>query len=107
MTITRKQSVLCSFAVGMILPCAIEFGGRYLDSVGVHKPPWWSTLFIYIWPTGVWLIGTSEDLRGYIGFTISVIANALLYALVAIVVGYLVKLIRDPYRDGWWPDNPR
>lgn len=83
MAVTGKKAVLISFVAGIIVPCMIEFGGRYLDSVGIHIPLWWSTVFIYIWPTSLWLIGTSKDLRSYVAFTISLIANGLLYALVA------------------------
>ncbi len=93
MAVTRKKAILFSFVAGIVVPCTIEFGGRYLDWVGIHRPLWWSTLFVYVWPTGLWLIGTSEDLRSYIAFTISVIANGLLYALIAFVVGYFITQI--------------
>ena len=106
MAVTRTRVVLFSFAAGIVVPCTIEFGGRYLASVGVHAPLWWSTVFIYIWPTGLWLIGTSEDLRSYIAFTISVIANGLLYAFFTFVVGYFIKLFRNPREDDGWPDAP-
>jgi hypothetical protein len=106
MVVTRKRAVLFSFVAGIVVPYSIEFGGRYLDSVGVHRSLWWSTLFIYIWPTGLWLIGTSGDLRGYLAFTISVIANSLLYALIALVVGYFIKLLRKPHEEDWWPGAP-
>ena len=107
MVVTHKRAVLFSFVAGIVAPCSIEFGGRYLDSVGVHRPLWWSTVFIYIWPTGLWLIGTSGDLRGYLAFTISVIANGLLYALIAVLVGCFIKLFRNPHEDDWWPGVPR
>lgn len=82
MAVTRKKAVVLSFVAGIIVPCVIEFGGRYLDldSAGIHGPLWWSTVVIYIWPTGLWLIETSVDLRSYVAFTISVVANGLLYA---------------------------
>lgn len=103
MVVTHKRAVLFSFVAGIVVPCSIEFGGRYLDSVGVHRPLWWSTVFIYIWPTGLWLIGTSENLRSYIAFTISVIANGLLYALIAFIVGYVIRLFKNTHEDHWWP----
>ncbi len=106
MAVTRKTAVLCSFVAGIIVPCAIEFGGRYFDSVGVHRPLWWSTVFTYIWPTGLWLIGTSEDLRSYIAFTISVVFNGLLYALIALLVGYFVSSFRKSRKDDWWSVAP-
>jgi len=106
MAVTRKTAVLCSFVAGIAVPCAIEFGGRFCDSVGVHRPLWWSTVFIYIWPTGLWLIGTSENLRSYVAFAISVIANGLLYALIALVVGYCIRLFRGPREHDWWPGAP-
>ena len=105
MAVTRKGAVLFSFVAGVGVPCSIEFGGRYLNAVG-HRPLWWRTVLVCVWPTGLWLVGTSEDLKSYIAFMISVIANGLLYALAAFVVGYLIGLFRNPHEDDWWPRAP-
>lgn len=99
MAMTRNRAVLVSFIAGIVVPCAIEFGGRCLDSLGVHPPLLWSAVFIYIWPTGLWLIGTSEDVRSYVAFALSIIANGLLYALIALVVASLVELFRTKNVD--------
>ncbi len=106
MAVTLKRAVFFSFVAGMVVPCAIELGGRYLDRIGVHKPMWLTSVFIYISPTGLWLIGTSNDLRSWVAFAVSVVANGLLYASIALVVGYLTRFVRTPDEDDWWPSAP-
>ena len=103
MTTTYIRALLFSFVAGIAVPCSIEFGGRYLNAMRGPTPLWLSTVFIYIWPTSLWLIGTSADLRSYIAFTISVVANGLLYGLITFVVCYLIKLFKNPHEDSWWP----
>ena len=95
MAAARTKLVLFAFLAGIVVPCAVEFGGRYLEKLGVRIPLSWSTVFIFIWPTGLWLIGTSDDWKSYLAFAISVLCNGFLYALIAFLICHFVQLFAE------------
>lgn len=109
MATIRKWAVALAFLAGIGVPLLIEFGGRILHAAGmVNSPGWWSTVFMWLWPTALWLIGTSEDLKSYVAFIISVVANGALYALIAVAVRFVWGAFTEFDQQDWWPGgNPR
>ncbi len=60
---------------------------------------WWSTAVICAWPTSLALIETSKNWAGYIAFAVSAIVNGVLYAFVALVIGYSARALKVRHGD--------
>jgi hypothetical protein len=94
-TVPLKKVAVIAFVTGFAVPIAIEVLGRCLDAMNVHPGMWWSTAVLCVWPTGLALIETSNNLAGYVAFIISAVANGLLYSFIASVIGYYTNYFKD------------
>lgn len=102
-TPAHKKAVLISALTGIAVPCLLEAVGYCLDAINVHPGNWLSDVAICVWPAGLALMDTSDNLEGYVVFVIAAIANGILYAFIVFVIGFLMSPDRRP--EGWWPTD--
>jgi hypothetical protein len=95
MTVSLKKTGAIAFTIAAAVSVSIELIGRGLDALNIHAGMWLSTVVIYIWPTGLALIGTSNDWASYIMFFVSVVMNGLSYALVAVLAHYCILIVKN------------
>ena len=93
-----KKFVLVAGLVGVIIPPVISLVGVYLDHFG-HKglASAFSSVVLWLWPTGLFLIDAEENFAGYVAFTISIVLNGALYAGIVWFVTFVWSAIR--YRE--------
>ena len=71
-----------------------------------------SKITLWVWPTAIYLIEADENVRGYIMFGISAMANGILYGIVALIITAVWKDVLSPNRrreraESWWPGKPQ
>lgn len=71
-----------------------------------------STITLCLWQTVLMVIDADENLRGFVFFIISAVANGISYGILALVVTALWQHLLSPsgrreHAQGWWPKDPR
>src|SRR5689334_21840341 len=94
MTSFHKKAVLISFLLGIVVACSLESIGVLFDVANVVPVSWFSDLTICAWPTGIFLMDTSDNLAGYVAFAVTAVMNGMLYAFIVLVIGYLISAFR-------------
>ena len=84
-----------AFVAGFGIALFIEILGRSLSAMNVHPGMWLSSAVMCVWPMSVALIETSKNWMAYIAFFAAALGNGLLYALVAALVYYCFRLVKD------------
>ena len=92
-TATLKRAVLIAGSAGFAVACLLE-GISYSLAPSTQLPAWCGNVVIWLWPTIILLMDTSENLEGFIVFMCAAIFNGMLYALLAFIVGYVVNVFR-------------
>jgi hypothetical protein len=90
MTLSLSKTTWSFLAVGFLAPCLLQ-GLFYFKILPIERTPDW--LFIALWPAfGFYMAsdtGNGPDVgRAILGFSMSVIANALVYLLVGSLVSF-------------------
>jgi hypothetical protein len=87
------RAVILLFALaGFLLPSVVMI----LDRLSAHG--WWPWWVFYFWPTSYMLIPNSAimNTRSYTVTVVSAILNALIYALIGLVICAGLKWVRSP-----------
>ena len=92
MTVSLRKVGTIAFCVGFAVAPAIEILGRCLDALHAKPGMWFSAVALWLWPTSIVLIETSNSWQAYVAFFITAVLNGLLYALVALFVAYCIRL---------------
>jgi hypothetical protein len=92
---TPKKVSLVAFLTGVTVACLTEIVGVVLDRLALNPGMWWSTAVICVFPPGVALIETSNNVAGYIFFVITALLNGLIYMGAGLVGWYCLKTLRE------------
>ena len=84
-----------AFATGFAVPWFLMGLGWCLDALGIGPGGWLSKTFVALWPASFGLFDAPEGWHGYVWLLISVVINGLLYAFVAVLIAYYIKLIKN------------
>src|SRR3954467_2769282 len=92
---TLKKIGGIAFATGFVIPGFLMVLERSVTVVDLHPGMWLSNVYIVLWPAALVLFDAPDGWRGYLFLFITILVNGLLYAFVAVLVAYYVRLVKN------------